>query len=247
VADVGSFIDRYTLTARFAPAVLVTLPLGLAFATWFPPEKHLPAALTAVGGTIALAVLLGQLGRDQGKKKQPELFRDWGGPPTSRMLSHRHSSFNPLTLGRYHERLKTLIPGLQLPASKDEEQADPAKANLAYESAGDYLREATRDRDKFRMVMAENINYGFRRNLWAMKSAGIVACLIALVIVGIRAGETYFHRGEVEALTTASLLFSCVLLVLWLVRVTRSWVRIAADEYSRQLLSACDKLPPNEV
>lgn len=237
-------LDAYNLRARVAPVLIVLAPLGFAAAALFPDGKKLTGALISTGGTAALVVLFGQIGRDIGKRRQGELFDRWGGSPTTKMLEFRSSSLNAQTLTRYHGKLKRLRPDLRIPMTRADEEADTAGADSAYQSAADYLREATRDKKRFPLVIEENMNFGFRRNLWGMKAAGIVLSLVGLAICIARAAHTYYKSETLDPLALVGTIICAFLLVLWLLRVRERWVRIAAEEYSRELLSACEQLEP---
>jgi hypothetical protein len=49
------------------------------------------------------------------------------------------------------------------------EAADPAGADAYYARCGDWLREHTRDRKRFKLIFEELVTYGFRRNLLGLK------------------------------------------------------------------------------
>jgi hypothetical protein len=239
---VASVLDGYSLKARYLPALVVVLPAWLAFAAWSPPDKQFLGVFASAGVTVVLSTLLGQLGRDAGKARQKELFKEWGGAPTVRALSYRSGVVNHVTLARCHQALMALIPGLQLPADKYEEKANWAAAKRQYVSASDYLREATRDKVKFRLVYAENVNYGFRRNLWGMKWCGVAIAALGALAVGFHAYRHYFEDKIVSGIDAAALILSVTLLTLWLVRFTKAWVRTAADEYSSRIVAAAEIL-----
>ena len=82
--------DAYVLRARIAPVTLAALPVIVVFLAdlvWLDDLGELTFA-----GILGLAVLtlLAQLGRDRGKRLEPDLFRSWGGPPTTRPNDVRH-------------------------------------------------------------------------------------------------------------------------------------------------------------
>ena len=60
----GSPLDGYSLKARYLPALIVLLPIWLAFAVWFPPDKQFIAVFASAGLTLVLSVLLAQLQKD---------------------------------------------------------------------------------------------------------------------------------------------------------------------------------------
>lgn len=233
--------DRYTRTARIAPAVIVGLPVGLAFAVWFPERATSFDILGAAVVLFALTALLSQLGRDQGKRKEARLVATWGGMPTQAKLRHRDAGLNAETRKRYHAKLQALLSDVALPTEADE-QLDHAAADRVYEACVAMLRERTRNRVRFALVHEENMSYGFRRNLWALKPVGLVtaalgiaACLLALS-PSLRGGDA------VAGVTVVAILVDAFLLGLWLLVITPAWVRIAANAYADRLLAACELL-----
>ncbi len=236
--------DTYNLRARVAPSIIVVLPLMLAISSWWPGETKWPGILAGLGVSLALGTLLSQLGRDLGKERQADLFKKWGGTPTTQLLSHRNSTLNPHTLARYHESLRQLRPDLTLPRSKDAEVADSAAADAAYVSCIDTLRELARDKIRYPLVFEENVGFGFRRNLWAMKPTGI---LIAVGSAAACLSRTWNQLIAEQPIEMAPVVFGvlCIFLfVIWTVRITPMWIRVAGFAYAERLLGICESIPP---
>lgn len=237
--------DAYSLKARYYPTVIVLAPLCLIVlaacsGVWDPVKGIMGAIVSALG----MAFVLDQVGRDQGKKKEPGLYQAWGGKPSTRMLRHRDDALDPVTRARYHEKLAGLVKGVKIPTA-EQEAAAPEAADVVYESCATFLRQNTRGTE-FALLFQENTNYGFRRNLWGMKPAGIVISIVGTL--GCAALTAwYLLAGKAEWLVAAMSVAVCtVLLVLWMFRFTPDWVRIPAEEYARQLLAACDSLGGNK-
>jgi hypothetical protein len=220
------------------------LPVTLGVIAWFPDRFIGWGILVGVLSGSGAYVLLAQLARDNGKRKEKQLVNSWGGMPTTRQLRHRDSAFDWVTLARYHSYLASKV-GISSP-TKPEEEADPKSADDVYESYIHYLREATRDKTKFPLVFSENVNYGFRRNLWGMKPAAI---LLALGGVSAGVARITFSLLMNEPVSASAALATalCILsLVWWCLRVTSGWVRLAADAYADRLLGACTLLASAE-
>ena len=233
----GVFQDTYTRRVRLQPALLVALPLGIATLAWFPGGligwSTLWGLIVWSGGTA----LLSQVGRDWGKKKEPQLYRMWGGKPTTLLLRHRDARNREIVMRR-HTKLKKLIPTLHIPSLK-EEQAKPSVADDVYENCAAFLREKTRDKKKFNLIFEENCNYGFRRNLWGMKPIGILIATIGCAAVGV----LFLVRGRsIPPLAVACGLGNLLLLLGWAFLFTPKWVRIPAEAYAARLLEACEIL-----
>ncbi len=233
--------DRYTWQARVLPVYLTAAPPVLAIAAALPEGLSLPLAGTSAIVFVPLSYFLSQIASDFGKRREPALWKSWGGPPTTRFLRHENHEFNPATRDRVHERLRAL--GLDIPTT-DQEKADPLRALALYASAVDDLRRLTRDTDRFPLVYKGNAEYGFRRNLLGLKTFGVTLTLAASAGTGWTALHEWRAAGVLAPVPAViSLLTACILLA-WLVGVRPAAVRITADRYARYLLEAALDLDP---
>jgi hypothetical protein len=232
--------DRYTLTARLSPAFLAGLPAA-ALAASFGWQLSAVAAfvagpLTAFGFTM----LLSELGRDLGKKKEPDLYREWGGKPSIALLRHRDSTLNVGTKARYHQ-FATSFAGFCMPTAHQEEN-DPEYADITYGAFSDWLLEKTRDHSTFPLVFKELVSYGFRRNLLGMRPIGIA---ITALCLALQAGFAGYHLAvgpQLGVAFFASLALNIALGLCWITVVDSGWVKRVADAYAIRLLAACDHL-----
>lgn len=80
------WLDDYERRARLAPGLLAVLPIALVILALglrrLPIVSALLSLVTAVGGPVVLASLV----RHRGLRLQAELFRKWGGAPTTKGL-----------------------------------------------------------------------------------------------------------------------------------------------------------------
>lgn len=236
-----SAFDSYTLKARYYPTVIVVAPLCLAVLSWAYAQFDFLTSLgaAAVSG-LGLAFVMDQVGRDGGRNKQGRLFGLWGGVPTTLMLRHADQTLEPPSKSRYHKFLAKKLPDIDIP-TKEAEVHDPASADAVYSSCVEYLKVATRDHAQFPLVFQENINYGFRRNLWGMRPAGIATSL-AGTAASAAAWIALHDRGAIADGVVAGVAtgISAMLASFWMLRFTPSWVRTTAFAYARQLLASCD-------
>ena len=241
-----SVLDPYSRKARLQPALLSLLPTFFALVLLSPEFQTI---WTAVGGLVIFsggATLLTHLGRDRGKALESKLFQLWGGEPSVAMLRHRDTNLPSLTKERYRRFLAAHVPGLVL-ASPESEQTCPIDADDGYESATSWLLARTRDRAKFGLLFQENINYGFRRNLWALKPWALGIDSILIVIITILESDSWTGNIPTTIALVAVPVWACVLLtvihMLFFAFITQpDWVRVQAEAYARQLLAACDTL-----
>ena len=227
-------LDRYSLKARLYPAFIVLLPafvVSLYYITDFEKYFHYATALVSVG---LFTYLLAQLGRDRGKINEAKLFSLWGGKPTTIIFRHNDDTIDPVTKKRYHKLLTEKIDGIQIP-TPEQEQNDSKLADQVYESCTKYLISKTRDTKKFPLIFKENVNYGFRRNLWGMKTWAIIVLFFSTIIHVIIATE-YFTNYSFKPNKDAYLygvFFS--IFIFWVFIVTPNWIRIIAEEYAKRL------------
>jgi hypothetical protein len=224
-------LDAYTRKARLAPAVLAGLPaLVLLIAAALKPtaESSQAAALIA-----ALTLLICSVVRDRGRRIEPELWRAWGGPPTTARLRWLSPEETAATHS-LHERV-TATTGIALPDPPSEANA-PEQADRDYEHAVLVLRERTRDTTAFPLVFAENAEYGFRRNLLGLRPLALAGTAITLVasIALIASGNPRYAAPAAVALSAAAV---------WWRLIRPDWVRLAAERYADRLLGAAVTLP----
>ncbi|MBI1349461.1 hypothetical protein GC163_24615 [bacterium] len=242
MAEIASPLDEYTLRARLAPSLVVVVIPVMGLLCWLPTFSTTQLTLTAALTTV-LMVLFSQFGRDQGRLLQPVLYTSWGGQPSVQLLRFRSNLLAKETRERYRRQLESLNPSIRLPTEL-EEMADAAEADRVYDSVCLFLREATRNKATFPLVFAENVNYGFRRNLLAMKPAGMALCLagtissLLVTVMGIKTGSL-----EPPPIPFVVAILNAVMLTWWCLRINSEWVRVAAFAYAERLLGACDSMP----
>jgi hypothetical protein len=233
--------DSYTWRARIVPAFLVFLPLAIAAFLWIPSIELVGRLAGVVLGPLGIAMLMAQVGRDLGYKKQPRLWNQWGGAPTTQLLRHRNLKTNPVLREQYHRKLKGLQSDLEIPTPKEEAQ-DPQRADHIYEVCIRHLITRTRDRKQFPLVFHENLNYGFRRNLWGLKIFGTLFALAGLAACGLNLWLNWKQAQGIATEAVVSGAFNLLLMLFWVFWVTPGWVRIAADAYAARLLETCEQL-----
>ena len=120
-------------------------------------------------GTCGAIYAAASIARGRGKLLEESLVKEWGGLPTTILLRHSDDFFDSGTKKRYHYDAQARL-GIQMPTAA-EESLDPIAADDVYRSVARRLRELTREDKK--LLLKENIAYGFHRNMLAMKGVGI--------------------------------------------------------------------------
>ena len=104
-------------------------------------------------------------------------------------------------------------------------------------------------------MFAENINYGFRRNLWGLKPYGLIFAILAAIAswglffssVGFPPAESWLDNvvRNPDGVTITRLvgsLFNTVVIAVWFLVITPEWVRTTAEAYAQRLLASVDTL-----
>jgi hypothetical protein len=232
-----NLFDHYSLRARLQPALLTLLPLALGAFAWVGPGDRALSALWTLFGSVGGTYFLAVVARNRGKEIEPNLWASWGGTPTTQLLRHSGSA-NPIMRERWHNHLARLL-GQILP-SPEVEKADPASADRIYEAGVKLLIIKTRE-NKTTLFYKENVQYGFCRNLYAMKSVGIVISL-AGTIASSAAGFWFVHCGRPQILPWFCAAISLFLFIGWVSVVRASWVKVPAFAYAERLLESTDKV-----
>ena len=241
----NSLLDPYDIKARVGPALVSGLPLLVSVVLLFPEIDAIWATVGGLSLYCGGATLLAQIGRNRGKVLEPRLFELWGGKPTVAMLRYSDTRIDAATKARYHSFLHRAVPGLTIPTPEHEREC-PDKAEASYKGANSWLLAQTRDRKCFGLLFKENINYEFRRNLWALKpwafALNAVALALALAVLN-RTIIDILNTSEVGELAWLICIIATILHTLFFATSIRhNWVRITAEAYAYQLLATCDVL-----
>lgn len=234
-------LDTYSIKARVYPAFVVLLPtlvLALFYITDFKIYYHYITAIISVG---FLSFILAQLGRDKGKNKETQLFKSIGGKPTIQILRHTNNHLDKTTKARYHNGLSEKIKEIRIP-SIEEEQANPEKSDEIFESCTKYLISKTRDTEKFNLLFKENINYGFRRNLWGMKTWGMIILIASALAHMVITTNFFSNIGLKPTNDIYPYLAFLALGLFWIFVVKKNWVKLTAFAYAERLFETIEEI-----
>jgi hypothetical protein len=172
--------------------------------------------------------------RDQGKRLETKLFKEWDKAPSIRFLRLRDNTIQELTKQQYHTILSERT-GIE-PPSKEFENNQPEEADKIYQSWSDYLRSTTRDKNKYPLVFKELINYGFRRNTTGVKIICLWESIICLLVIIVKGFLLY----RISKLIDSYYIFGSVIITIYLCIViffiNKQGVKSKGDDYARQLL-----------
>ena len=239
-------LDPYDRSARLKPALLSGLPLVASIMLLIPEFGVVWGSLGGLviysGGSMSLI----QVARDRGRALEERLYKSWGGKPSVAILRHSDNRLAGQTKERYRAYLNDAVPNLTLP-SAEEEKKKPESADEAYESANAWLLEQTRDHDRFDLLFRENMSYGFRRNLAGLKTVALAMdALAGALVVGLAVaswtGEIATTRQNLKLEWWVSLAVLTGHFWYFVFHVRGAWVLLAAENYAKRFLAACDVL-----
>jgi hypothetical protein len=231
--------DTYSLKARVFPALIAGLPtLALLFV--LVPWDHLGLPhVTATAMGLVLVFAFADVARRTGRHMEARLGtratpEQWhrGNPDIAEAAKDRYRAF-------IAEKLKLPAP------TANDERADPVRANDFYLSAGNWLREHTRDTRTYAILFGENIAYGFRRNLLGLK---FIALIFNALVLGVSVAILFYRLPYFAALPQIEekmvIIISAVILhsAYMAFAVSASSVREASRAYGRQLILSCETL-----
>ena len=239
--------DPYDRKARATPALLTVLPVVAPLVCQFGAKNPVLTGIVGVLGTCGAIYAAASIARGRGKLLEESLVKEWGGMPTTILLRHCDSHLESGTKRRYH--LDALVRlGIQLPTAVQEE-ADPAAADDAYRSVARRLRELTREDKK--LLLKENIAYGFHRNMLAMKGIGIFLSILGVIYGLALAGAINLDpfAFDVHGLLPPglsgglTLLVSLAMFAAWIGYFNKAQVRVMGNVYAERLFEKLATLP----
>lgn len=233
--------DAYIVRARLFPAVIAIAPaltLLLLAGSWTDP--NLPEIISSLG----LAVLLfagADLARRAGLRKERKLFSATGGRPYITELTRADNSlFDEASKAEYRAFLAAKV-NRQVPSAA-EEIADSESVRAFYNACFRWLRENTRDKERFHVLLGENISYGFRRNMWGLKWFGIAVNLGTVVA----AYAIYRYQPQFMSVSDGKLVaqgsIATIHVIYLIVGVSKRAVLDASKAYARQLALSIETL-----
>lgn len=235
--------DAYTLRARIVPAIIAVAPAFALVAVSIPIDKFALSQLFASLGLIVLLGVMGDLARQLGKSAEIKIEQETGRPSA---LRYRDGALDRTYKARCLAFLSRKI-GEQAP-SEEFERSNPGEADGFYVRASAWLREHTRDQQRFSVLFAENITYGMRRNLYGLKP---VALFMNGLAVAISFAVLFFSPSlawdrELGGRYASVVIVALVHATYFLLVVTKASVIAASEQYARQLALSCEVLMSDE-
>ncbi len=230
-------MDTYDRIARLYPAYIAMMPASVLAIAVAGTQDWWKLLLGVVAGA-GLPYLLTDLVRRYGKRKQAELFRTWGGPPTTDLLRHHPKSAategNPVLRGTRRTAI-TRLSGVELP-SPAEELDDPDRADQRYDAAVRVTRKKLADDPH---LAREVRHYGLWRNLYGIRpGVMIVGGTVFVIALALILADRSFGTSMSTPLLIVDSVVSLAMLIFGYRVLTPDLVHGVAVEYAEQLMQS---------
>lgn len=227
--------DRYDIRTRICAFIFVLSPFLLDAYILVDAIRNFSSTVIISVVLIAGSGLATCWMRYMGNTvKQDDLIAEF--------LSLNSTVIDADTKARYHAKLIECEPRFT-----DLRSDDPQVCQAVAKDVSSWLKEKTRD-EKYSLIREENLNYGFIRNLYAMKAA-FLGCfsvynivLLALLIISNweRSPKEYFATIPAEHATC--MIIHVVFYLIWVFGISRKILDFAAKKYAKSVVGAIDKL-----
>ncbi len=241
--------DEYSFNARVMPAFFLVFPVVLTIFSLYEPSRTWGGVVMTFIASFGVVSFAANQLSTKGNNLQSRLFAKWGGAPTTIVMRYSDDTLDTFTKKRYMAKLASQIP--RFPKITPElERLKPREVDDLYRSATNYLREKTRDSKLYPLVMKENINYGFSRNIRAVKWLGLTLTVGSL---GSCIGMIWFKYLKGVSSVNVDLMLEIpfaylsliplllFVLFIWGFWVSEGWVKVRAFAYAKALLASCEK------
>jgi hypothetical protein len=229
------WLDSYERRCRLAPGLFALLPLTVVVTAL--GLRHAAVVSVAIS-VLSLAfgpVLVASVVRKFGYAAQDELWRKWGGAPTTRFLRTREAQPNPVQQDIWRKGVEGATHVTLL--SPRAEKGNPKKADDTIAAAIAKVRTMT-DSNAFPKVKAEVRNYGFERNLYGCRVAGRIIATMSVIVIAAAAGWRVADglHPSVPIAYTLAVIIDVLILITWFVAPSAERTRVVAEQYAHQLL-----------
>ena len=263
------YFDRYDLRARLSVAILMFAPLICDISFCFDYHEGSVSAILLTVIVIALSCCGIAFVRYCGNrsdyqnmvKYSDENEKEVPHRPTlaARMLLIVNDDcFSQSTLDRYYSILKKANPDLKEPIDYITKDNTSREEKLKYScSIVDWIVTNTRNSSMFPLLVEEKINYGFAKNLCAVKPFAIwfliLESLVAITVLICKIDAPCFidRVKAIWSVYTSELLISgtihVAVLIVWIIIARQRFLDCANYRVAREILKCIDSLQTKDT
>lgn len=222
--------DAYNIRARLSASIILLAPIAIGVFLCLEEVRSLATSAVILVVLLAFANCVPILQRRHRRRKHRET-KD----RAYELLLQTDDTFDSATKERYYGKFASLDDSFR--RFKEPDNSDEF-AELC-KSAVLFLRNRTREN---RLVLEENINYGFCRNLTETKTMGIVICALCLVVIGLGSWLSFGSVCQIPIQNVFAFFADGAILLFWVFGVNNEDLEFAANNYARTLIMAIDTL-----
>jgi len=201
-------IDSYEMKARYAPALLLSLPVLISLWSCYQVEYTALSKVTNGILSIVIIYVLSVVIRSLGKRIEPKLWASWGGAPSTTLVSWQDTRLGERLKGLY---LQAVSDKLNLPVpSKEEEKADPGRAIKLLDQAFQRIKGVIRQNDKDGLWSIANADYGFARNLYGGRVLWLIITSLMVIVSAYNLYSNFSNIILMGLIINLLLLFACI-------------------------------------
>lgn len=221
-------LDAYNIRARLSASVILLAPIAITVFLCFNEVATIASSSAFVFVLLAFTNYVPILQRRFQRKNDRINY-------ASEFLLPGDQTIDSVTKERYYRKLATIDESFS-PFSSPE---DTPAFRKCCDSAVEYLRAHTRDNH---LVLEENINYGFCKNLFADKVIGIIICSLLMLCLSIYAAVDFNCLKNISPEYYYAFAFNSAILLFWIFGVTKNTLKASAIRYAKTLIAAIDTL-----
>jgi hypothetical protein len=201
-------IDSYEMKARYAPALLLSLPVLISL--WSCYQVEYTALSNVTNGILSIVIIyvLSVVIRSLSRRTEPKLWASWGGAPSTVLVSWQDTRLGEELKGLY---LQAVRDKLNLPvSSKEEEKPDPGRAAKLIDQAFQRIKGIIRQKDKEGLWAVANADYGFARNLYGGRMLWLIVSSLTVLISAYNLHFNFNNTILIGLIINLLLLFACI-------------------------------------
>ncbi len=170
------FADRYQFRARIIPEFLTVLPLAIVLVSF--------AGELLVFGLLSFALFFiffqGHFSSKLGRNLQNKLYKQ------NKLEWHDNYLFKLYQEDKHHKYIVLLKQAVQKSGKKNPfTMKDTSKRTDQIDQIMTWIREQTRDIEKFSTVFDKNCDYGYFRNMLALRPWALGSLVLAIVVLSL--------------------------------------------------------------
>jgi hypothetical protein len=170
------WFNDYEIRARIAPTIIILLPIIIMFFSIFQIPESIITAIVSFGLFFIVIFALSFIPRELGIKMQQELWKKWGGPPSTLIIRCKDPHLSLELKKQLYKKIEKKY-GIELPHQNDQ-ITDPNNFSRIMSAVFNRVRADLHEKSQDERWKKQNAEYGFLRNLAGSR---LLWCVISLI------------------------------------------------------------------